>query len=109
MMAKPGMVATHHWSRMKERPRAIIAPHSGSGGWAPRPIKPRPAAVRMMPAMSSVTRTISDETGRKIPFEVEEFRRHCLLHGLDDIGLTLAKCDKIAAYEAAHGLAPIKA
>src|SRR5690606_37515611 len=28
MMAKPGMVATHHWSRMKVRPREIIAPHS---------------------------------------------------------------------------------
>ena len=46
---------------MKRRPEAIIAPHSGSGGWAPRPRKPRPAAVRMMPAMSSVTRTISDD------------------------------------------------
>src|SRR5690606_38775295 len=45
-MAKPGMVATHHWSRMKARPREIIAPHSGSGGCAPSPRKPRPAAVR---------------------------------------------------------------
>ena len=35
-------------------PMAIIAPHSGAGGCAPRPRKPRPAAVRMMPAMSSV-------------------------------------------------------
>jgi 3-isopropylmalate/(R)-2-methylmalate dehydratase small subunit len=54
-------------------------------------------------------RTISDESGLKIPFEVEEFRRQCLLGGLDDIGLTLAESDKIAAYEAAHGLAPLKA
>ncbi len=54
-------------------------------------------------------RTISDESGLKIPFEVEEFRRHCLLGGLDDIGLTLAESDKIAAYETAHGLAPLKA
>ena len=46
---------------MKRRPEAIIAPHSGSGGCAPRPRKPSPAAVRMMPAMSSVTRTISEE------------------------------------------------
>ena len=30
--AIPGMAATHHWSRMKRRPEAIIAPHSGSGG-----------------------------------------------------------------------------
>jgi 3-isopropylmalate/(R)-2-methylmalate dehydratase small subunit len=33
-------------------------------------------------------------------FEVEAFRKHCLLNGLDDIGLTLQKADKIKAYEA---------
>ena len=38
-----------------------MAPHSGAGGWAPRPRKPSPAAVRMIPAMSRPTRTISDE------------------------------------------------
>ena len=43
------------------RPAEIIAPHSGSGGCAPRPRKPRPAAVRMMPAMSSVRRTITED------------------------------------------------
>ena len=32
-------------------------------------------------------------------FEVEPFRKHCLLHGLDDIGLTLQKMSGIAAYE----------
>lgn len=32
-------------------------------------------------------------------FEVESFRKHCLLNGLDDIGLTLQKLDAIAAYE----------
>src|SRR5690606_7096207 len=31
-IAIPGMAATHHWSRMKRRPDAIIAPHSGNGG-----------------------------------------------------------------------------
>ena len=51
--------------------------------------------------------TISDNAGLSIPFEVESFRRHCLLNGLDDIGLTLQRADKIAAYEAAHGMAPI--
>ncbi len=52
------------------------------------------------------TCTISDDQGLKVPFDVEPFRRHCLLNGLDDIGLTLAQADKIAAYEAAHGMAP---
>ncbi len=38
--------------------------------------------------------------GTTIAFEIDPFRRHCLLNGLDDIGLTLAKADKIDAYEA---------
>jgi len=50
-------------------------------------------------------RTITDESGLLIEFEVDDFRRHCLLHGLDDIALTLQHEDKIAAYEAAHGIA----
>jgi len=48
--------------------------------------------------------TITDDGGLKIPFEVEAHRRHCLLNGLDDIGLTLAQEDKIAAYERTHGV-----
>jgi 3-isopropylmalate/(R)-2-methylmalate dehydratase small subunit len=48
------------------------------------------------------SRTIRDEHGLELAFEVDEFRRHCLLNGLDDIGLTLAHEDKITAYEAAH-------
>ncbi|MDH5612840.1 MAG: 3-isopropylmalate dehydratase small subunit [Gammaproteobacteria bacterium] len=35
-----------------------------------------------------------------IKFEVDEFRKHCLLNGLDDIGLTLQHADDIRAYEA---------
>src|SRR4029450_4177212 len=58
-MARPGMVATHHWSSSTCRPGATIAPPPGAGGCAPRPRKPRPAAVRMMPAMSSVRRMIT--------------------------------------------------
>lgn len=34
-----------------------------------------------------------------IPFTVDEFRKHCLLNGLDDISLTLQKADKIAEFE----------
>jgi 3-isopropylmalate/(R)-2-methylmalate dehydratase small subunit len=49
--------------------------------------------------------TLSDAHGLSIPFDVEPFRRHCLLHGLDDIGLTLEHGVKIAAYEQAHGIA----
>lgn len=38
--------------------------------------------------------------GEKISFDVDAFRRHCLLNGLDDIGLTLAKDAKISEFEA---------
>jgi 3-isopropylmalate/(R)-2-methylmalate dehydratase small subunit len=51
------------------------------------------------------TCTLSDDRGLSIRFEVEPFRRHCLLHGLDDIGLTLEHEDKIASYERTHGIA----
>jgi 3-isopropylmalate/(R)-2-methylmalate dehydratase small subunit len=37
--------------------------------------------------------------GGTIRFDIDPFRKHCLLNGLDDIGLTLAKVDKIAAFE----------
>ena len=50
------------------------------------------------------SQTIADEHGLHLSFEVDSFRRHCLLNGLDDIGLTLAHADKIAAYETAHGV-----
>ncbi len=38
--------------------------------------------------------------GEVIDFEIDAFRKHCLLNGLDDIGLTMQKQDKIAAFEA---------
>ncbi len=38
--------------------------------------------------------------GEEIPFDVQPFRKYCLLNGFDDIGLTLRHKDKIAAFEA---------
>ena len=38
--------------------------------------------------------------GAEISFEIDPFRKKCLLEGLDDIGLTLAKADDIDSYEA---------
>lgn len=43
---------------------------------------------------------IKDEAGYKIAnFDVEEFRKHCLVNGLDDIGLTMQIEHKIVEYE----------
>ena len=38
--------------------------------------------------------------GETIPFDVQAFRKYCLLNGFDDIGLTLRQSDKIKAFEA---------
>ena len=37
--------------------------------------------------------------GEKIPFEVDSFRKHCLINGLDDIGLTMQQDDAISTFE----------
>ena len=44
--------------------------------------------------------TLTPENGEAIAFEIDSFRKHCLLEGLDDIGLTLEHVDEIEAYEA---------
>jgi len=53
--------------------------------------------------------TVADDAGFARSFTVDPFRRRCLLEGLDDIGLTLQHAAAIAAWEQAHGLAPVKA
>ena len=45
---------------------------------------------------------ISSDDGLVFSFEVEEFRRHCLLNGLDDIGLTMQNRERIGQYEETH-------
>jgi 3-isopropylmalate/(R)-2-methylmalate dehydratase small subunit len=46
--------------------------------------------------------TVNDESGFSAHFEIDEFTRHCLLEGLDDISLTLQHDAEISAYEASH-------
>jgi 3-isopropylmalate/(R)-2-methylmalate dehydratase small subunit len=46
-----------------------------------------------------VNQEIRGPDGGTIRFDVDAFRKHCLLNGLDDIGLTLEKAPAIAAYE----------
>ena len=54
------------------------------------------------------SQTISRPDGEKVHFEIDPFRKHCLLNGLDDIGLTEQKDADIAAYEQkARGIAPL--
>lgn len=49
--------------------------------------------------LAQTIRSTTPEAAFEANFEVDAFRKHCLLHGLDDIGLTLQKADKIRAYE----------
>ena len=45
---------------------------------------------------------VSDGHGLQASFQIDDFVRHCLLNGLDDIGLTLQHETEIAEYEAQH-------
>jgi len=47
-----------------------------------------------------VRKNRDEAVGEEIPFEVNAFRKYCLLNGFDDIGLTLRQSDKIKAFEA---------
>ncbi len=46
--------------------------------------------------------TVTPDGGEPVVFDIDPFVRHCLLEGLDSIGLTLAHEDDIATFEAAH-------
>jgi len=48
---------------------------------------------------------ITGPDGGKIEFTVDAFKKHCLLNGLDDIGLTMQKSDAIEAFEKQYGAA----
>ena len=48
--------------------------------------------------------TITGPDGGTIRFDIDPFRKRCLLEGLDDIGLTMEKADAIDAFEAKRGL-----
>ena len=43
--------------------------------------------------------TITSPAGEVVPFEIDPFKKHCLLNGLDDIGLTLQHAEEIEQYE----------
>ena len=46
--------------------------------------------------------SVTTPTGESFHFDIDPFRKHCILNGLDDIGLTLEHADKIRVFEAKH-------
>ncbi len=52
--------------------------------------------------ISLEAQTVTDDEGFSAHFDIDPFRKHCLLNGLDDIGLTLLHADALDRYEAKH-------
>ena len=52
--------------------------------------------------VSLAEQTVTDDRGFKASFEIDEFRKFCLLEGLDDIGLTLRHAAALDAFEKQH-------
>ena len=69
---------------LKEEEVAAVMEHSKAGGTV---------------TVDLEAQTVTLDGGASFPFEVDEFRRHCLLNGLDDVALTLQKEEKISAFE----------
>jgi 3-isopropylmalate/(R)-2-methylmalate dehydratase small subunit len=53
-------------------------------------------------AVDLESQTISTPAGESFKFDIDPFRKHCMLNGLDDIGLTLRHADEIKAFETKH-------
>ncbi len=49
--------------------------------------------------MDLAEQTVITPSGQSFAFEITAHRKHCMLNGLDEIGLTLAHADKIRAFE----------
>jgi 3-isopropylmalate/(R)-2-methylmalate dehydratase small subunit len=56
-------------------------------------------------AVDLEAQTVSTPSGQALKFDIDPFRKHCIMNGLDDIGLTLTHADKIRAFEAKHKVA----
>ncbi len=74
---------------------------------SPKPkSKPSSSARTANPAhkitINLEAQTVTDDEGFHAHFDIDPFRKHCLLNGLDDIGLTLLHEDKLNAYESQH-------
>jgi 3-isopropylmalate/(R)-2-methylmalate dehydratase small subunit len=52
--------------------------------------------------VSLAEQTVTDSQGFKASFEIDPFRKYCLLEGLDDIGLTLRHASELDKFEAEH-------
>ncbi len=63
---------------------------------------PAEQVKELMGRDGEITIDLEAQTAGGFPFELDPFQRHCLLEGLDEIGLTLGHEDAIRRYEASH-------
>jgi 3-isopropylmalate/(R)-2-methylmalate dehydratase small subunit len=56
-------------------------------------------------AVNLQEQTVTMPGGKRFQFDIDSFRKHSLLNGLDEIGLTLQQADKIRAFEEKHRVA----
>lgn len=99
--------------------RVVIAPsfadiffsNAGKNGIVLAPLKEEEVNVLLERAqklsaykvtVSLEEQTVSDSLGFKAKFEIDPFRKYCLLEGLDDIGLTMRHAAELDAYEKEH-------
>lgn len=104
------------WALLDFGITCIIAPsyadiffnNTFKNGMLPLVISDRPALLKIASEARSgheievdlVNQRVNDASGNKlVDFTVEEFRKHCLVNGLDDIGLTMQMEDQIATFE----------
>ncbi len=83
--------------QLQERPAAHRA--VGAGGRAPASTRSRRFPGYKL-TVDLPAQVVHRPDGRALAFDIEPFRKHCLVNGLDDIGLTLQHADKIRAFEA---------
>ncbi|MBL8184434.1 MAG: 3-isopropylmalate dehydratase small subunit [Blastocatellia bacterium] len=104
------------WSLLDHGFRVVIAPgfadifynNSLKNGILPVALPPDIVRIMIGRSIASaayevtvnlIDMTVTDDTGIAAVFDVDQFRRHCLINGLDDIGLTLQHEKSIAEYE----------
>lgn len=87
----------------------IFASNAFKNGILTLPV-PQPAVDRLLAAAPTATfaidlaaQILTTSTGDSFAFEIDPFRKHCLLNGLDEIGLTLSHKDMIWDFEATKG------
>ncbi|MGH8663337.1 MAG: 3-isopropylmalate dehydratase small subunit [Burkholderiales bacterium] len=68
-------------------------------------IKEAQATPNYRLAVDLDNQTITTPGRQELRFDIDPFRKHCLLNGLDEIGLTLERADEIRAFEARHKVA----